>query len=258
MTQFSKTEETNISSSTPPGNQQTSSSTPPNVTDTPPNVTDTPPNVTDTPPNVTDTPTNVINDDTRQITTNTPVNVQETIQITQSIPPPPSYDQAILQPPNIQETSQNTHVNNQVIQPIQPIHQNFSQNIPSSYPYNSHYFSQPTTIFKTYNINPVQYGDNVIITNGYGNNQSSGGNNVINGNNAMSEYGNSNIASGYGNNIANGYGNNTTSGFTATGYQANSGYQPIVANGYQNDPATSNSYVINSVNSSGQNEYYVI
>ncbi|RIB27719.1 hypothetical protein C2G38_2061273 [Gigaspora rosea] len=112
--------------------------------------------------------------------------------------------------------------------------------------------------FKTYNINPVQYGDNVIITNGYGNNQSSGGNNVINGNNAMSEYGNSNIASGYGNNIANGYGNNTTSGFTATGYQANSGYQPIVANGYQNDPATSNSYVINSVNSSGQNEYYVI
>lgn len=122
--------------------------------------------------------------------------------------------------------------------------------------------------FKSYNnFNPGQYGDNVIMTNG----NPTTGNNVISGNNAMSgnsvtsEYGNSIMSgygnsamSGYGNSTASGYGNNTTSGFTPTGYQTNSGYQPNVANGHQNDPAVSNSYVINSVNSSGQNEYYVI
>ncbi|CAG8732233.1 7677_t:CDS:2 [Dentiscutata erythropus] len=139
--------------------------------------------------------------------------------------------QTILQPPNIQEIPQNIQVNNEVVQP------NFSHNIPSSRPYSCQYFSQPYQP-------PIIVDTNNAVYDGR--NQS--GNMTMNGNNNMVGYGNNNIG---------GYGNNNMGG-TAPGYQVNSAYQTNVANVHQNDPAAANSYVISSVNSYGQNEYYVI
>ncbi|CAG8697813.1 29466_t:CDS:1, partial [Racocetra persica] len=133
MTQYPKTQDIDITSSTPQSSR-------PNDTDSPPNLTDTPPNITNSPPNVTDTP----------------INVQD-VQDSQ----PPPYDQVVLQTPNVQESPQNIHATPQIVQPLQP---HFQPNINSTYPYTSQYFSQPYQPYQP----PIISNDNNTISNNSG------------------------------------------------------------------------------------------